>query len=114
MLGRLARSSYCKDPRDRIYSVLAISCHETAFRVDYSETKIDTFPRLADFFSGWAYLCRLPALWLALALTSEEIRNAELEGKTLQCSIAIRCYKPVKSFNTRLKNLLSSRRPIFL
>lgn len=69
-----AVTSKCFDPRDRIYSLLAITGHDTsdsAFRVDYSESNIDTFRRSADHFLAWHQPGKIFELWTALELPGD-------------------------------------------
>jgi hypothetical protein len=80
-------SKQCKDPRDRIYSLLAIA-NATDFEVNYAESNIATFWRAADYFGAWTTPWRLVMLQRALELRGDEILAASetAGGRPLQCS----------------------------
>jgi hypothetical protein len=78
----------CRDPRDRIYSLLSIA-NATDFEVDYAESNIATFWRAADYFDAWPDPTRLKSLWKALELRGNEFLAASKTagGRPLQCSV---------------------------
>lgn len=54
--------SKCFDPRDHIYSMLALTGHDTTFSVSYTENIVNTFWRSAEYFKAWSSPKRLYAL----------------------------------------------------
>lgn len=64
------QNSKCFDCRDHIYSLLAMTGHDSLsprpFNVDYGESTIDTFRRSADHFAAWHQPAKVFALWKAL------------------------------------------------
>jgi hypothetical protein len=79
----------CRDPRDRIYSLLSIA-NATDFEVNYAETNIATFWRAANYFDAWPDPSRLGRLAEALELRGDEILAASetAGGRPLQCSVS--------------------------
>jgi hypothetical protein len=71
--GIFNKSSHCANPRDRIYSILAIIEHDSTFQVDYSENIVDTFWRSAEQFSGWCNVSKLTRLWRTLELDHQKV-----------------------------------------
>jgi hypothetical protein len=67
------RQSECSNPRDRIYSLLAINASDGWFRVDYSERLCQLFCRTADCFEAWMSETHVYDLWRALRLSSDDV-----------------------------------------
>ncbi|KAJ8114977.1 hypothetical protein OPT61_g3270 [Boeremia exigua] len=96
----------CINPRDRIYSTLAVLGQENKFRIDYSESVLDTFWRVAEHFSAWIFSHHLQALWQALDISRDVFLTA-LKGTNSslwRCAIPLRRCKVVvkESRSTRL------------
>lgn len=88
----LERQSLCRDPRDRLYSIFAITDNVTGFQVNYDETILQTFWRTAEHFEAWHDFNRLHTLRIALSLDVEiDVARLELTPNTaMLCSIAMR------------------------
>lgn len=84
-------SKQCQEPRDRIYSLLAIA-NATDFEVNYTESIYATFWRAAEYFNAYQEPSRLISLWEALELNGMEFLSASklADGRQYQCSIAAR------------------------
>lgn len=78
----------CRDPRDRIYSLLSIA-NVSDFEVSYTESNFNTFWRAAEYFDAWPDPTRLISLWKALELRGVDFLAAENAG-SLQCSVTTR------------------------
>lgn len=85
----LAYNAKCFDPRDKIYSVLAITGEDSSFHVDYAESFVDTFRRSADHFYAWPDPGRVYKLWDVARLTKEMVLEADKKGQHLRCEIPV-------------------------
>jgi hypothetical protein len=81
----------CREPRDRIYSLLSIA-NATDFEVNYTESNIATFWRAFHYFAAWHEPHRLSSLWKALELSGNEFLAASrtASGRPLTSSICTR------------------------
>lgn len=84
-------SRKCQEPRDRIYSLLAVA-NATDFEVNYIESTYATFWRAAEYFNVWHEPWKLMLLWRALELNGKEFLSTVkmADGQQVQCSIAAR------------------------
>lgn len=62
------KDAKCVDPRDKLYSLLAIIGHDGAFRVDYDESAAGLFMRSLLYFQAWMEMRVMAALWDLLGL----------------------------------------------
>jgi hypothetical protein len=66
----------CADPRDRTYSLLAITRQDEMFKVDYKESLFDLFCRSVHHFAPGFALNEVRALWDALELNPTILQEA--------------------------------------
>ncbi|KAJ4985173.1 hypothetical protein SVAN01_09309 [Stagonosporopsis vannaccii] len=92
------RRAFCKDPRDRIYSILAITGDASGFEVRYNESTVETFWRAAEHFSAWHSHHRLSMLFESLSLDHESFKAAlsASRGTEMCCSIPMRSVRLVR------------------
>jgi len=97
---QLGRTLECRDPRDRIYSLLSVTGQER-FTVDYSESTFGLFFRSATRFSAWACPYLLTFLWYALGITRESVEDAFKFSLGFQVSIPMRATTCARGLNLR-------------
>jgi hypothetical protein len=106
----------CREPRDRIYSLLSIA-NANDFEVNYAESNIATFWRAAEYFDAWPAPMRLRSLWKALELSGNEFLAASKTagGRPLQCSVYTRLSSirfGLSCQNTRGRDVIGLRSPV--
>lgn len=78
------RNAQCQDPRDRLYSLLALTGRDESFRVDYGETVVDLYIRGLHFFFPWS-IWDMANLWMLLGMSPAIITDhVQSTGKSLQ------------------------------
>ncbi|KAH6870843.1 heterokaryon incompatibility protein-domain-containing protein [Alternaria rosae] len=97
---QLGRTLECRDPRDRIYSLLSVTGQER-FTVDYSESTVGLFFRTATHFSAWGCPYLLTLLWYALGVTRESVEDAFKFSLGYQVSIPMRATNYARGLNLR-------------
>ena len=111
----LDRQSLCQDPRDRVYSVLAITGSATTFEVRYNESVVEIFWRVAEHFSAWHNCYRIRSLGIALSidLKTFEADFAGIEGMAMRCSIPMRSGEVTNHPGKRFKRKFCDLEPTF-
>lgn len=90
-------ASQCADPRDRIYSLLALVKGGSRFPVSYTVAPINLFWKAGEHFSAWARpTTSISALRLALGLSVQEISDSLDEHARTKLTIELR-YVPPRS-----------------
>ncbi|KAH7079743.1 hypothetical protein FB567DRAFT_128381 [Paraphoma chrysanthemicola] len=101
----------CSDPRDRIYSILAVTGQDQTFRIDYSEDIVSFFWRALHYFSPETDPGKVQRLWNSLELTPSAMGQAvEANGAPLQAFIPMRRNKIKPNLRRQLPGLFRLRR----
>jgi hypothetical protein len=81
----------CQDPRDRLYSLLAIIGHDVTFKVDYGESLVDLYWRAIHHFSAWCSLTHLNILWDLLSMERSLVMDrVQNKGQNLSILVPVR------------------------
>ena len=84
------RHALCSNSCDRIYSLLGIASDGDTIKINYGETTLATFRRLADQLQLWAMPLSIRELLEALELSREELIDEIEYPKRLHYSIPMR------------------------
>ncbi|KAG9198720.1 hypothetical protein G6514_009670 [Epicoccum nigrum] len=82
----------CQDPRDRLYSLLAIIGHATTFEVNYGEHLVELYWRAMEYFSAWSSQETMDHLWSLLSMERGFV-EAYVRGKGQDLTILVPMHK---------------------
>ncbi|KAL6711776.1 hypothetical protein ACN47E_002819 [Coniothyrium glycines] len=89
ILGRRVKSK-CYDPRDRIYSLLALDGRASSFKVDYKEPAARLFERAGEHMGAWSSPSHIRILCGALDLDYATLRESLADQLDSSISVPVR------------------------
>lgn len=105
------KDTQCKDPRDRLYSLLAVTGHDATFKVDYNESLVDLYMRSLYYFSAWMDFLQTSRLWSLLHLDVDTITaHVQKQGQSVLLAMPMRPSKLQESIRRQLPHALIGTR----
>lgn len=81
----------CEDPRDKLYSMLAMIGHEFEFDVRYNEDLVELYWRAMKHFSAWCAPLSIDQLWKLLSMDRNLIiSHVQEKGHNLSILVPVR------------------------